>query len=52
MAMRGDVAAPAVALPTDTGPEMGAAASRLDPARARVRKLPEPEPLTSNPSPS
>ncbi|MGY1710326.1 ParA family protein [Geodermatophilus sp. SYSU D00758] len=49
MAMRGDAAGPAVPFPTDTGPEMGAAASRgLDPARARVRPLPEPRPLTQH----
>ncbi|MGX5653716.1 ParA family protein [Geodermatophilus nigrescens] len=44
MAIRGDVAGQALALPADGG-EMGAAASRLDPARARQRKLPEPPPL-------
>ncbi|GAB3324942.1 ParA family protein [Geodermatophilus aquaeductus] len=48
MAIRGDVAArQALALPADGG-EMGAAASRLDPARARQRKLPEPPPVTEH----
>ena len=47
MAIRGDVAGQALALPADGG-EMGAAASRLDPARARQRKLPEPPPLTEH----
>ncbi|SFT58548.1 chromosome partitioning protein [Geodermatophilus amargosae] len=47
MANRGDVAGQALALPADGG-EMGAAASRLDPARARQRKLPEPPPLTEH----
>lgn len=48
MAIRGDVAArQALALPADGG-EMGAAASRLDPARARQRKLPEPPQLTEH----
>jgi chromosome partitioning protein len=46
MAIRAD-AAPAVARPHDTNPEMGAAASRqLDPAKARQRPLPEPPPRT------
>ncbi|NEM08753.1 ParA family protein [Geodermatophilus normandii] len=44
MAIRGDAARQALALPADGG-EMGAAASRMDPARARQRKLPEPPPL-------
>ncbi|PWW24449.1 chromosome partitioning protein [Geodermatophilus normandii] len=47
MAIRGDVAGQALALPADGG-EMGAAASRLDPARARQRRLPEPPPLTEH----
>ena len=48
MAIRGDVAArQALALPADGG-EMGAAASRLDPARARQTTLPEPPPLTEH----
>ncbi|WP_456928732.1 MULTISPECIES: ParA family protein [unclassified Geodermatophilus] len=47
MAIRGDVAGQALALPADGG-EMGAAASKLDPARARQRKLPEPPPLTQH----
>ena len=47
MATRAD-AAPAVARPHDTDPEMGAAASRLDPARARQRPLPDPKPLTEH----
>jgi chromosome partitioning protein len=48
MAIRGDAAGPALALPTDPEPEMGAAASRLDPARARMRRLPDPKPLTKH----
>src|SRR3712207_915956 len=48
MAIRGDAAGQAFALPTDPEPEMGAAASRLDPARARMRRLPDPEPLTQH----
>jgi chromosome partitioning protein len=52
MAIRAD-AASAVARPHDTDPEMGAmamgaAASRVDPARARQRPLPEPPPLTQH----
>ena len=47
MAIRAD-AAPAVARPRDTDPEMGAAASRQDPARARQRPLPDPKPLTQH----
>jgi chromosome partitioning protein len=47
MAIRAD-AAPAVARPHDTDPEMGAAASRLDPAKARQRPLPDPKPLTQH----
>ncbi|WP_456941474.1 MULTISPECIES: ParA family protein [unclassified Geodermatophilus] len=47
MAIRGDVAGQALALPADGG-EMGAAASKLDPARARQRRLPEPPPLTQH----
>ncbi|GAB3203141.1 ParA family protein [Geodermatophilus arenarius] len=47
MAIRGDVAGQALALPADGG-EMGATASKLDPARARQRKLPEPPPLTQH----
>ncbi|SFO61522.1 chromosome partitioning protein [Geodermatophilus obscurus] len=47
MAIRGDVAGQALALPADGG-EMGATASRLDPARARQRRLPEPPPLTQH----
>jgi chromosome partitioning protein len=47
MAIRGDVAGQALALPADGG-EMGAAASRLDPARARQRRLPEPPPLAEH----
>src|SRR5690242_13319978 len=48
MATRAD-AAPAVARPRDTDPEMGAVASRhADPARARQRPLPEPPPLTQH----
>jgi chromosome partitioning protein len=48
MATRAD-AAPAVARPRDTDPEMGATATRqLDPARARPRPLPDPKPLTEH----
>ena len=51
MATRAD-AAGAVARPRDTDPEMGAelggAASRVDPARARQRPLPTPKPLTQH----
>ncbi|HYH25680.1 MAG TPA: AAA family ATPase [Blastococcus sp.] len=47
MAIRAD-AASAVARPRDTEPEMGAAASRLDPAKARQRRLPNPKPLTQH----
>jgi chromosome partitioning protein len=47
MAIRAD-AAPAVARPRDGDPEMGAAASRQDPARARQRPLPDPRPLTEH----
>jgi chromosome partitioning protein len=47
MAIRAD-AAPAVARPRDTDPEMGAAASRTDPAKARQRPLPDPKPLTEH----
>ena len=47
MAIRAD-AASAVARPHDTDPEMGAAASRLDPAKARQRPLQEPKPLTQH----
>src|SRR5690349_11647039 len=46
MATRAD-ASRAVALPQD-GPEMGAAASKADPAKARQRPLPEPKPLTEH----
>jgi chromosome partitioning protein len=51
MAIRAD-AASAVARPHDTDPAMGVqlggAASRTDPARARQRPLPEPPPLTQH----
>src|SRR5919206_2293438 len=47
MAIRGDAAGQAFALPTDPEPEMGAA-PRLDPARARMRRLPDPKPLTQH----
>jgi chromosome partitioning protein len=51
MATRAD-AASAVARPRATDPEMGAelggAASRTDPARARQRPLPDPRPLTQH----
>jgi chromosome partitioning protein len=46
MATRAD-ASRAVALPHDE-PEMGAAASKADPAKARQRPLPEPKPLTEH----
>jgi chromosome partitioning protein len=45
MAIRGDAAGQALVLPAEGGTEMGAAASKLDPARARQRRLPEPPPL-------
>ncbi len=48
MAIRGDAAGQALALPADGGEmglTMGGAASRQDPARARQRRLPEPPPL-------
>ncbi len=47
MAIRGDAAGQALALPADGGEmglTMGGAASRQDPARARQRRLPEPPP--------
>ncbi len=51
MAIRAD-AASAVARPHDTdsamGAQLGGAASRTDPARARQRPLPEPPPLTQH----
>ena len=46
MAIRAD-AASAVARPHDFD-EMGAAASRMDPAKARQRPLPDPKPLTQH----
>jgi chromosome partitioning protein len=48
MATRADAASTAVARPQDTDPEMGAAALRSDPAKARQTKLPEPPPLTEH----
>src|ERR1700710_551142 len=48
MAIRADAASSAVARPHDTSPQMGAAALRLDPAKARQRPLPEPPPLTEH----
>ena len=51
MAIRGDVAGQALALPADGGEmglTMGGAASRQDPARARMRRLPDPKPLTQH----
>jgi chromosome partitioning protein len=48
MSTRAEAAASAVALPSDgafAGGEMGAPASRVDPARARQRPLPDPKPL-------
>jgi chromosome partitioning protein len=51
MATRADAAA-AVARPRTSDPEMGAelggSTSRVDPARARVRPLPDPKPLTQH----
>jgi chromosome partitioning protein len=47
MATRADAASAAVARPHDPD-EMGAAALRGDPAKARQRKLPEPRPLTGH----
>ena len=51
MATRADAAA-AVARPRASEPEMGAelggSTSRVDPARARVRPLPDPKPLTQH----
>ena len=52
MSTRAEAAASAVGLPYDGGlaggAEMGAPASRVDPARARQRKLTEPKRLTSH----
>ncbi|HEV7726016.1 MAG TPA: ParA family protein [Modestobacter sp.] len=49
MSTRAEAAASAVALPSEGAfaghGEMGAPASRVDPARARQRKLPDPKPL-------
>ncbi|SDX98184.1 chromosome partitioning protein [Modestobacter sp. DSM 44400] len=48
MSTRAEAAASAVALPSQggfAGGEMGAPTSRVDPARARQRKLPDPKPL-------
>jgi chromosome partitioning protein len=47
MATRADAATAAVARPQD-GDEMGAAALRGDPAKARQRPLPEPRPLAGH----
>src|SRR5439155_23881568 len=47
MATRADAATAAVARPQDTD-EMGAAALRGDPAKARQRPLPEPLPVTGH----
>jgi chromosome partitioning protein len=47
MATRADAATAAVARPQDSD-EMGAAALRGDPAKARQRPLPEPRPLTEH----
>jgi chromosome partitioning protein len=47
MATRADAATAAVARPQDTD-EMGAAALRGDPAKARQRPLPEPKPLSEH----
>ena len=47
MATRADAATAAVARPQDTD-EMGASALRGDPAKARMRPLPEPKPLTEH----
>jgi chromosome partitioning protein len=55
MAIRADAGTSAVALPRDRagmsleiGTEMGAATSRIDPARARQGPLPEPPPITEH----
>jgi chromosome partitioning protein len=52
MSTRAEAAASAVALPSEGAfagdGEMGAPASRVDPARARQRKLPDPRPLTTH----
>jgi chromosome partitioning protein len=52
MAIRADAASSAVARPHDTDPEMGAAALKTDPAKARQRPLPEPPPLTGGHGPA
>ena len=48
MAIRANAASAALARPRDGQTEMGAAATRLDPARARQRPLPTPPPLTGH----
>jgi chromosome partitioning protein len=51
MSTRAEAAASAVALPSEggfAGGEMGAPASRVDPARARQRPLPDPKPLSKH----
>jgi chromosome partitioning protein len=52
MSTRAEAAASAVALPRGGAPaddvEMGGPTSRVDPAKARQRKLPDPKPLTSH----
>jgi chromosome partitioning protein len=48
MSTRAEAAAATVGLPFSGGAEMGAPAGRVDPARARQRKLPEPRRLTSH----
>ena len=52
MATRAEAAATAPALPyggaSADNAEMGAPASRVDPAKARQRRLPDPKPLTSH----
>ncbi len=52
MSTRAEAAASAVALPRGGAPaddaEMGAPTSRVDPARARQRKLPDPKPIISH----
>ena len=52
MSTRAEAAASAVALPRGGAPaddaEMGVPTSRVDPARARQRKLPDPKPISSH----
>ena len=52
MSTRAEAVASAVALPRGGAPagdaEMGVPTSRVDPAKARQRKLPDPKPITSH----